>query len=210
VATPQNTLAEGVSALQLTLTAEQQQRLLAFIALLEKWNRSFNLTAVTGAELMVTQHLLDSLSILPYIQGERVLDVGSGAGLPGVPLAIARPDGHFVLLDSNNKKTRFIQQAVLELKLVNVSVVKSRIEEYRPDRAFDTVISRAFSSLDEFVTACHAACGPQTRLLAMKGLYPGDELKQLTGTGYSAEVSRLNVPGLVAERHLVVLQKVST
>jgi 16S rRNA (guanine527-N7)-methyltransferase len=210
VATPQNTLAEGVSALQLTLTAEQQQRLLAFIALLEKWNRSFNLTAVAGVELMVTQHLLDSLSILSYIQGERVLDVGSGAGLPGVPLAIARPDGHFVLLDSNNKKTRFIQQAVLELKLANVSVVKSRIEEYRPDRAFDTVISRAFSSLAEFATACHAACGPQTRLLAMKGQYPGDELKQLMSTGYNAEVTRLNVPGLVAERHLVVLQKVST
>jgi 16S rRNA (guanine527-N7)-methyltransferase len=207
VADPQHILAAGLSALQLTLAMDQQQRLLAFIALLEKWNRSFNLTAVEGAGAMVTHHLLDSLSILPFIGGEQVLDVGSGAGLPGVPLAVARPDWRFVLLDSNGKKTRFMQQAVLELKLPNISVVKSRIEEYRPERAFDTVISRAFTSLREFVEACRPVCGPQTRFHAMKGLYPHAELEELAVTGYRAEVIKLNVPGLAAERHLVSLQK---
>jgi 16S rRNA (guanine527-N7)-methyltransferase len=181
--------------------------LLAFIDLLEKWNRSFNLTAVEGPAAMVSHHLLDSLSILPFLAGDYLLDVGSGAGLPGLPLAIALPRSHFVLLDSNGKKTRFMQQALLELKLPNVSVVKSRIEEYRPDRAFDTVISRAFSSLVEFVGVSRAACGPRTRLLAMKGLYPGEELKELAESGYSTEITRLNVPGLAAERHLVSLEK---
>jgi 16S rRNA (guanine527-N7)-methyltransferase len=175
--------------------------------LLEKWNRSFNLTAVEGTATMVSHHLLDSLSILPFISGDYLLDVGSGAGLPGLPLAVACPQARVVLLDSNGKKTRFMQQAVLELKLPNVSVVKSRIEEYRPERAFDTVISRAFSSLLEFVRVSRAACGPQTRLLAMKGLYPGEELEGLAGTGYSAEITRLNVPGLAAERHLVLIEK---
>lgn len=207
MADPQHILATGLADLQLTLTVEQQQRLLAFIALLEKWNRSFNLTAVEGTAAMVTHHLLDSLSILPFIRGEQVLDVGSGAGLPGLPLAVARPDWGFVLLDSNGKKTRFMQQAVLELKLPNVSVVKSRIEEYRPERAFDTVISRAFSGLAEFVHTCRKACGPQTRLHAMKGLYPHAELEELALTRYHAEIVKLNVPGLAAERHLVSLEK---
>lgn len=204
---PHTILSEGLSALKLTLTTEQQRQLLAYVALLEKWNRSFNLTSVEGAAAMVTQHLLDSLSVLPFIQGESVLDVGSGAGLPGLPLAVAQPERHFTLLDSNGKKTRFMQQAMLELKLANIAVVKSRIEEYRPERAFDTVISRAFSSLVEFVQASRAACGPRTRLLAMKGLYPDGELEELSGTGYRADVTRLEVPGLAAERHLVSLEK---
>jgi 16S rRNA (guanine527-N7)-methyltransferase len=205
VTAPQAILSTGVSALKLTLTAQQQRLLLAYVALLQKWNRSFNLTSVEGAGEMVTQHLLDSLSVLPFIQGESVLDVGSGAGLPG--LAVASPDRRFTLLDSNGKKTRFMQQAVLELRLPNVTVVKSRIEEYRPERAFDTVVSRAFSSLVEFAQAIHAVCGPETRRLAMKGLYPGKELEALAGSGYSAEITRLNVPGLAAERHLVSLEK---
>jgi 16S rRNA (guanine527-N7)-methyltransferase len=207
VAAPQAILSTGLTALKLSLTAEQQRVLLAYVALLEKWNRSFNLTSVEGVEGMVVQHLLDSLSVLPFIQGESVLDVGSGAGLPGLPLAVASPDRRFTLLDSNGKKTRFMQQAVLELRLPNVTVVKSRIEEYRPERAFDTVVSRAFSSLLEFVQATHAVCGPETRRLAMKGLYPEAELKELAGTGYDAQVTRLKVPGLAAERHLVSLEK---
>lgn len=204
---PHIILSAGLSALKLTLSAEQQRLLLAYVALLEKWNRSFNLTSVEGAAAMVTQHLLDSLSVLPFIQGESVLDVGSGAGLPGLPLAVAQPERRFTLLDSNGKKTRFMQQAVLELKLANIAVVKSRIEEYRPERAFDTVVSRAFSSLVEFVQASRAACGPRTRLLAMKGQHPQTELKELAQTGYGAEVVKLEVPGLGAERHLVMLEK---
>lgn len=206
---PQTILSAGLSALQIALTAEQQRLLLAFVALLEKWNRSFNLTSVEGAAAMVTHHLLDSLSILPFIKGESVLDVGSGAGLPGLPLAVARPEWRCVLLDSNGKKTRFIQQAVLELRLPNISVVKSRIEEYRPERAFDTVTSRAFSSLVEFVQASRAACGPRTRLLAMKGLYPEAELEEVAAAGYRAEAVRLEIPGLAAERHLVILESTS-
>jgi 16S rRNA (guanine527-N7)-methyltransferase len=200
-------LASGLATLRLQLTAAQQQQLLAFIVLLEKWNRSFNLTAIEGAEAMVNHHLLDCLSILPFINGDQVLDVGAGAGLPGLPLAVARPEWHIALLDSNGKKTRFMQQAVLELGLSNISVIKSRIEEYRPERAFDTVVSRAFSSLAEFVQATRTACGPQTKLLAMKGLHPGAELKELAATGYKADVVKLSVPGLTAERHLVSLQK---
>jgi 16S rRNA (guanine527-N7)-methyltransferase len=206
VADPQIILASGLAMLRLQLTTAQQQQLMAFIALLEKWNRSFNLTAIEGTAAMVNHHLLDSLSILPFIAGNEVLDVGSGAGLPGLPLAVARPEWRIVLLDSNGKKTRFMQQAVLELGLTNISVIKSRIEEYRPERAFDTVVSRAFSSLGEFIEASHAACGPQTKLLAMKGLYPGTELKDLAASGYKVDVVKLDVPGLSAERHLVTLE----
>jgi 16S rRNA (guanine527-N7)-methyltransferase len=207
VADLQTMLATGLATLRLQLTCAQQRQLLDFIALLEKWNRSFNLTSIEGAEAMVSHHLLDSLSILPFIAGNEVLDVGSGAGLPGLPLAVARPEWRIALLDSNGKKTRFMQQAVLELGLSNISVIKSRIEEYRPERAFDTVVSRAFSSLGEFVQASRAACGPQTKLLAMKGVYPEAELKELAATGYKADVVKLSVPGLSAERHLVSLQK---
>jgi 16S rRNA (guanine527-N7)-methyltransferase len=210
VADSQTILAAGLTTLRLQLTAAQQGQLLAFIALLEKWNRSFNLTAIEGAAAMVNHHLLDSLSILPFIAGDQVLDVGSGAGLPGLPLAVARPEWRLVLLDSNGKKTRFMQQAVLELGLSNISVIKSRIEEYRPERAFDTVVSRAFSSIAEFVQATRAACGPQTKLLAMKGLYPGAELKELAATGYKSDVIKLSVPGLSAERHLVSIQKLES
>ncbi|HEY3486609.1 MAG TPA: 16S rRNA (guanine(527)-N(7))-methyltransferase RsmG [Gammaproteobacteria bacterium] len=204
------TLLAGLAALRLSLHPAQQQQLLAFIALLEKWNQRFNLTSVHGTEAMIRHHLLDSLSILPFIQGESVLDVGSGAGLPGFPLAVARPDWRFVLLDSNGKKTRFMQQVLLELRLPNVTVVQARIEQYRPERAFDTVVSRAFSGLAEFIEACRQSSGPQTRLCAMKGQYPQAELQalqELKGNDYSAEVIKLSVPGLVAERHLVSLQQ---
>jgi 16S rRNA (guanine527-N7)-methyltransferase len=198
-------LSAGLGELGLALTAEQQERLLEFIRLLAKWNRRFNLTAVEGAA-MISHHLLDSLSVLPFIKGESVLDVGSGAGLPGLPLAVARPDCQCVLLDSNGKKTRFMRQAVLELGLPNVTVVQSRIEEYRPEPAFDTVVSRAFGVLVEFVQATRGVRAPGTRLLAMKGLYPAAELTGLSGAGYRADVIKLNVPGLAAERHLVSLE----
>jgi 16S rRNA (guanine527-N7)-methyltransferase len=199
-------LAAGLQTLQIPATAAQQQQLLTFMELLEKWNGAFNLTALSTPEEMLTHHLLDSASVLPFIQGNHILDVGSGAGLPGLPLAVLRPDWRFTLLDSNGKKTRFMQQAVYELRLTNVTIVQGRIEQYRPANGFDTVISRAFSSLASFVKSCTAVCGPATRLLAMKGRQPQAELDELQGSGYRGEIHRLSVPGLTAERHLVFLQ----
>jgi 16S rRNA (guanine527-N7)-methyltransferase len=199
-------LAAGLQALQVPATDVQQQQLLKFIELLQKWNAKFNLTAVDELDEMLTHHLLDSASVLSFIEGQHILDVGSGAGLPGLPLAVLRGDWRFTLLDSNGKKTRFMQQAVYELGLANVTIVQARIEQYRPAYGFDTVISRAFSSLASFVQSCAQVCGPATRLLAMKGRHPQAELDELQGSGYSGEIHRLAVPGLTAERHLVFLR----
>lgn len=202
-------LSAGLRDLSQSLSPAQQQQLLDYVQLLEKWNRSFNLTALREPEEMVTYHLLDSLSVLPHLPGNSVLDVGSGAGLPGIPLAIARPDKSFVLLDSNGKKTRFMQQAVYELGLANVTIARARIEQYRPERAFDTVISRAFSSLADFVLSCQGVCSlyEDACLLAMKGRQPAAELEELEKIGYGGEVHRLSVPGIPAERHLVILKR---
>ena len=145
-------LQQGLESLNLQLAQEQQSRLLAFVALLVKWNRVYNLTAVHDAHEMVTRHILDSLSILPYLQGVRIIDVGAGAGLPGIPLAIAKPQCQFVLLDSNRKKTRFMQQTKTELQLENVEVICSRAETYHPAEAFDSVVSRALASLSQIIS----------------------------------------------------------
>jgi len=200
-----NLLARGVQQLGIELPADGTSRLLAFVQLLEKWNRAFNLTAVRDPAQMVTRHLLDSLAVLPFLEGKQVVDVGSGAGLPGIPLALACHERRFVLLDSNGKKTRFLTQAVTELGLTNVEVVRSRAEDYRPEQLFDTVISRAFASLAATVHAAGHLCGPHGILLVMKGVYPGDELEDLPPTMSLRAVHRLDVPGLAAERHLVCL-----
>ena len=157
---------------------------------------------------MVTRHILDSLAVLPFVTGPRVLDVGTGPGLPGIPLAVALPDLDFVLLDSNAKKTRFVTQAVTELGLGNVTVVRGRLEDYRPEAPFDTVIARAFASLADFAAAAGPLSAPSGRLLAMKGRRPGEEMAELPA-GYVAEaVEALAVPSLEdAERHLVVIRR---
>ncbi len=197
-------LAEGLAALPLALDARATRQLLAYLQLLDKWSVAFNLTAIRDPEQMVTRHLLDSLSILPWLQGPRVLDVGTGAGLPGLPLAVARPDLAFTLLDANAKKTRFITQAVGELGLKNVEVVQNRAENYRPSEQFDTLVSRAFASIADMLAATRHLCAPHGRFLAMKGVYPEKEL-----AGVPAEMAidtvALRVPGLAAERHLVIL-----
>lgn len=199
-------LARGVQALNLSLSDEQQADLLAFIFLIQKWNRVYNLTAVTDPREMVVRHLLDSLAMAPHVHGPRVLDVGTGAGLPGIPLAIARPDLEFVLLDRTAKKTRFVTQAVGELRLTNVRVETRRVEQYHPLELFDTVISRAFSSLAEFALTAGTLLAPHGLLLAMKGRYPTEELAALPA-GYRAEkTTRLDVPGLDEERHAVYLR----
>jgi len=199
-------LAAGTTALGLALGPETRQRLLQYIALLHKWNRVYNLTAVREPEKMVPQHILDSLAVLPYIEGARLVDVGSGAGLPGIPLALARPQLQVTLLDSNHKKTVFLQQAVIDLQLTNVTVVCARVEEFQPQERFDMVISRAFSDLGEFARLTRHLCAPGGMLLAMKGLHPYEEIAQLSAEVSVQSVVSLDVPGLGATRHLVVMK----
>lgn len=200
-------LARGLDALKVSVSDEGQAALLAFISLMQRWNRVYNLTAIVSAREMVVRHLLDSLVMVPHLRGARVLDVGTGPGLPGIPLAIARPDFNFVLLDRTAKKTRFVTQAVGELKLTNVKVETRRVEQYHPVELFDTVISRAFSSLAEFALTAGPLLNPNGLLLAMKGRYPAEELAPLPPL-YSVEKTvRLDVPALNEERHAVYLSR---
>ncbi len=205
-------LADGVAALGLTarIDAVAQAKLLAYVALLDKWNRTHNLTAIREPERMITHHLLDSLAVLPHLTahgGLRVIDIGSGGGLPGIPLAIVRPDWQLALLDSNFKKAAFLRQAVIELPLPNAEVVAARVEHYAPSAAFDVAISRAFSDLAVFAAAGRSLLAPGGRLVAMKGVYPHEELAQLpSGIGVTATPS-LHVPGLEADRHLVIMER---
>jgi len=194
---------EGCEELGIRLPGDACRRLSEYLILLERWNRAYNLTAVRAPEAMVVRHLLDSLSILPWLQGPRVLDVGSGAGLPGIPLAIVRPNDRFWLLDSNGKRTRFLVQASAELRLNNVSVVRGRVEEYRPETLFNSVVSRAFATLADLVADAGRLCAPDGRLLAMKGVFPDEEMARLPAGYAVVDVYPLRVPSLDAERHLV-------
>lgn len=201
----EQSIIEGCERLNLPLPEGAGTQLTHYLTLLERWNRAHNLTAVRDPEAMVVRHLLDSLSILPWLQGPRVLDVGSGAGLPGIPLAIVRPDCEFCLLDSNGKRTRFLIQAVAELQLTRISVIRSRVQEYQPATLFNSVVARAFSTLAEMVADAGRLCAPNGRLLAMKGVFPDDELARLP-PGYAVVgVYPLHVPYLEAKRHLVHL-----
>ena len=204
---PAATLAAGVEALHLTLDPGVCGKLLEYLALIDKWNRVYNLTAVRAPEQMVTQHLLDSLAVAPHLRGSSLLDVGSGAGLPGIPLAVAAPRTQVTLLEANQKKSAFLQQAKLELKLDNVAVVCERVEAWRPGRTFEMVISRAFSDLAEFVNLAGRHAAPGGRLAAMKGIYPHEELAQLPAGWALASAVPLNVPGLRARRHLLLLER---
>lgn len=179
-------------------------KLARFIERLAHWNRVYNLTAVREPQAMVAKHILDSLVILPWLHGTHVLDIGSGAGLPGIPLAIMRPEMTFHLLDNNAKRTRFMTQMVTELALTNVVIVHSRVEDFGPARRFDTITARAFATLAELVAVTRHVLAPAGRLLAMKGRYPEDEIAALPAA-VQYTVERLYVPGLDAARHLVVL-----
>jgi 16S rRNA (guanine527-N7)-methyltransferase len=212
-------LDEGLRQLE-TLTAGgvamphgARDKLLAYLALLAKWNRTYNLTAIREPERMVTHHVLDALAVLPHLSGESVrprlsvLDVGSGGGVPAIPLAIARPAWRVVALDSSHKKGAFLQQAVIELSLSNLEAVIARVEDYSPVAPFDIVISRAFSDLATFVVAGarHLAAGG--RLVAMKGVHPDEELAQLPQGIRVVAAPALTVPGLDGERHLIVMER---
>ena len=169
-------LQQGVAKLGLSMDATQERLLLQFLRLLVKWNRAYNLTAVRDPLEMVERHLLDSLAVLPHLCGRRCLDMGTGPGLPGIPLAVMRPDIAFVLLDSNGKKIRFVRQAVLELGLANVEPVHARLESYRPEQGFDTLVARAFTALPDMLRLSEGLRDAQGVLLAMKGRLPVWEL----------------------------------
>ncbi len=200
-------MVETVQQLGVALTAEQQQQLEHYLDLLIKWNRVYNLTAIRDPERMVTHHILDSLSLLPFLSGVRVADLGSGAGLPGIPVALMRPDLEVVMVDSNIKKSRFIQQAVLELGLSNASVVHSRVERLSADPHFDMVVSRAFTSLSQFLLASRPLLRKGGRAVAMKGRWPEEEGAEVVEGFELEQVAAVTVPGIEAERHMVVCNR---
>jgi 16S rRNA (guanine527-N7)-methyltransferase len=198
-------LGEALRAMGVNLDACQEVRLLDYLALIGKWNRTYNLTAIHEPERMLTHHLLDSLSILAQVTAGPLLDVGSGAGLPGIPLAIARPDLNLTLLDASQKRCGFMQQAAIELQLKNVTVVHQRAEDFRPEQLYPQIVSRAFSDLSDFVKATRHLLAEGGGWLAMKGLYPDEEIALLKGARVKSH-ARLHVPGLDAERHLILME----
>jgi 16S rRNA (guanine527-N7)-methyltransferase len=200
-------LEQGVEKLGIRLPPTAEQRLLDYLALMQKWNRVYSLTAIRDVSKSVSHHLLDSLAVVPHLEGEQILDVGSGPGLPGIPMAIAHPDWHVTLLDSNHKKVSFLNQAVAELKLTNAEVRRERVEQWRPPMLFNVVISRAFSELADFVRLAGHLLAPGGRLAAMKGLYPYEEIAQMPDGYRVIKVVPLSVPGVEGERHLVMIEK---
>lgn len=199
-------LEEGLTFLGEDPQSHPCQTYLDYLSLLSKWNRAYNLTAVRDLDNMLTHHVLDSLAVLPYIQGSECLDVGSGAGLPGLILALARPQQHWCLLDSNGKKVRFMKQALLELLPANVSVIQSRIEDYQPSIRYSTIVSRAVGmTLPVFYKRVMPMLQGQGRAIVMKGTRPEPELSELQAAGIAFELAALNIPGLNKQRHLVVI-----
>jgi len=206
--TAEDALMRGLAALALELPAETRARLLAYLALIQKWNRVYNLTAIRDPVAMVTHHLLDSLAVVPHLFQERsalrIADVGSGAGLPGIPLALARPDWQVTLNDRSSKKSAFLRQAKIELLLMNVAVYEGDAASWSPEERFDCVISRAFSALDEFVATCRHLVTPAGVLAAMQGVRNEAAGQAPTADLDCSDVRRLHVPLLDAQRHLVL------
>jgi 16S rRNA (guanine527-N7)-methyltransferase len=206
-------LEEGLGRLHahsaIALPSEAQDKLAAYLELLAKWNRTYNLTAIREPERMITHHVLDALAVLPHLPSRanlRLLDVGSGGGVPGLVLAIARPDWRVVVLDSNHKKGAFLQQTVIELRIANAEAVTARVEDYAPSAPFDVVISRAFSDLATFAQTSARHLAPRGQLVAMKGVYPDEELANLPATLQVVATPALTVPGVEAERHLIIMR----
>jgi 16S rRNA (guanine527-N7)-methyltransferase len=201
-------LGAGLAELGLSLPAGAERQLIAYLELLRKWNKVYNLTAIRDTAAMVTQHLLDSLAVLPHLPGVATLaDIGSGAGLPGIPLAIARSDTRVVLVEAVGKKTSFLQQAKIELGLSNVSIHCGRVEEWAGESGFDAVISRAFSDLAQFVRLAGRLVAPGGRIYAMKGAYHDAEVAAVPPPWRIAAAPQLRVPGLSGQRHLIILER---
>jgi len=202
---PEALLGRGLAALGLELDDARRAALLRFAALLQRWNQVFNLTAVRDPGEVITRHLLDTLAVLPYVPVGRLVDVGSGAGLPGIPLAIVRPELAVTLLDASAKRVRFVRQVVIELGLANVHPVHARAEAYHPEAPYDAVITRAFANISDMLTACRHLVAIDGVILAMKGQRPDTELAALPPGIVLRDVVPLAVPGLDAARHLVRL-----
>ncbi|NOY66259.1 MAG: 16S rRNA (guanine(527)-N(7))-methyltransferase RsmG [Gammaproteobacteria bacterium] len=200
-------LEKDLDALPFSLPEGSLDQFVDFILLLDKWNSVYNLTSVRDMTQMVGRHILDSLIVNPFLHGEKILDVGCGAGLPGIPLAIINPDKQFTLLDSNQKKTRFVQQAKTELQLDNVIVVNERVEEFNMPDGVNTVIARAFSSIENLISGVDHLLADDAEILAMKGTYPMAELENIPQGFKMEKIETLDVPGLDAERHLVMLSR---
>jgi 16S rRNA (guanine527-N7)-methyltransferase len=197
----------GLETLHLDLSAQQKEALLNYLSLLGKWNKTYNLTAIHEPERMLTHHILDSLALTPYVAKGALLDVGSGAGLPGIPLAIALPDLPVTVMDASQKKCGFMQQAAIELQLANVSVVHARVESFQAPQKFMQIVSRAFSDLSEFVRLSAHLLAPDGVWLAMKGVRPNEEIAQLKAARVVRDLP-LQVPGLNAERSLIMMEPV--
>lgn len=201
-------LSSGVQQLGLTVNERQIQQLMQFVELLQKWNKTYNLTAIEDAQEMVSKHILDSLSITRYLVGENIIDVGSGAGLPGTPLAIMCPDKQFILLDSNTKKTRFIQQVSMELGLKNIQVAHQRVEQYLPKQKFHTLVSRAFASSDKLLDRCELilkSLDQTGRIIFMLGKQ--NQLETLPKRYNVLEIQSVKIPQLEAQRHIAIVEK---
>ena len=207
--TPRTALERGLEQMALALPTAAREQLLRYLALLDKWNRVYNLTAIRDPLGMVSHHLLDSLAVLPYLPlpaAARVADAGSGPGLPGIPLALAKPQWHIALIEANHKKAAFLRQAKIELELANVEVQEARVESWHPAEGFALVISRAFTRLTDFVATCRHLVAPRGMLAAMKGKQPQAELADLPAAVHCKAVIALAVPFLKAERHLVLCE----
>lgn len=200
-------LAKALTENNIELDSATQQKLVAYLNLITTWNRVFNLTNITEPKEMVYLHLLDSLAINPYLHGTNLLDVGSGAGLPGIPLAIMNPHQHWTLLDKNNKKTRFLTQVIAELGLNNAQAVHSRCEEFKPAAGFDSILSRAFGSLRMFVEVTAHLLKPDGRFIAMKGKRPEDELQDLPQNVVVKDIHKIDIKGINVDRHLICLER---
>ena len=191
---------------EIQLTDLQKNQLIQLVQLLHKWNKAYNLTSVRDPQEMLVKHILDSLVVSPHLQGDLFIDVGTGPGLPGLPLAIINPSKQFVLLDSLGKRISFIRNAIRELELTNVTPVLSRVEEYQPEDKFDGVLSRAFASLKDMTDWCHHLPKENGYFYALKGIYQEDEINKLNEKYTIQEVIELHVPELIGERHLIVLR----
>ncbi|WP_034918230.1 MULTISPECIES: 16S rRNA (guanine(527)-N(7))-methyltransferase RsmG [Erwinia] len=200
-----NKLSSLLKAADISLTDRQKQQLVGYVDMLHKWNKAYNLTSVRDPQQMLVRHIMDSIVVEPYLRGERFIDVGTGPGLPGIPLAIVRPASQFTLLDSLGKRVRFMKQVQHELQLDNIHPVQSRVEDFPAEPPFDGVISRAFASLTDMLNWCHHLPGERGQFYALKGVVPEQELAALPAGFFCDRVVKLSVPELEGERHLIII-----
>ncbi|MES2218751.1 MAG: 16S rRNA (guanine(527)-N(7))-methyltransferase RsmG [Pseudomonadota bacterium] len=202
-----NDLSAALTANGYNFPPAVSERLLAYLQLLEKWNQVFNLTAINEIGEMIPLHILDSLAITPFLTGKRIIDVGTGAGLPGIPLALTQPDKEFFLLDSNGKKTRFLNQVKLELGIKNIEIITARAEDFTAPAPFDSIVSRAFSSIPVMLAVTQHLVAHDGQFIAMKGTFPQQEIEQIPADFRVLEVHKLSITGLSAQRHVVCIKR---